>query len=231
LRNFTRFVALFVALCLATTAPARGSMILATDGSVSYDQGTGNFDVTATGLFLLSNNLPLGASQVPIDGGSANLNLTVDQNGNLVSPGSLTVTGAIDIDQDGKNDVSGSLVTATVNSFSPSGAGPAPWSFQGAFKFDGGGLTMSSIPLSGGGSFADTFLLGGDGTFNLVIESQVSGILGNFLQSFSGSTVKGLPVSPVPEPASSSLLLAGAATIAGLGVLRFHPRRRRTPTV
>jgi hypothetical protein len=206
-------------------------MILATDGSVSYDQGTGNFSVTATGLFLVSNGLPMGAPQVPIDGGSADLSLTVDQNGKLVSPGTLSVTGAIDFDQDGTNDVSGTLVSATVNSFSPSGAGPAPWSFLGVFTFGGGGLTQSSIPLSGGGSFTDTFLLGGDGTFNLVVESQVSGILGDFLQSFSGSTVKGLPVSPVPEPASSSLLIAGAAMVAGLGLLKFHPRRRRTPTV
>src|SRR5690242_13279459 len=97
------------ALLIGSVSPARAGVILATDGSVTYDQLSGDFNVSATGLFFLSNSLPGGAGQVPISSGLADLLLSVDQNGALVGPGSLTVTGAIDLDQDGTNDVSGTL--------------------------------------------------------------------------------------------------------------------------
>ena len=162
-------------------------LILATDGSVTYNQSTGNFNVQATGEFFLSNNLPNGNTQVPIINDLAVINLTVGQSGNLVGTGSLTVNGAIDFDQDGTNDVSGSLVTGTITAFGAAG-GPAPWEFDGLFNFTGGGLTQASIPLSGGGTFTDLYKIGETGGFDLVVEQQVSGIFGDFASRFSQAT-------------------------------------------
>jgi len=202
-------------------------VILATDGSVTYDQASGDFNVQATGLFFLSNNLPNGNTQVPITNDAAAINLTVDQNGNLVGTGTLSVGGAVDFDQDGKNDVTGNLLTGTITAFGVAGAGPAPWEFNGLFSFDGGALTQASIPLSGGGTFTDLFKVGEIGGFDLVVEQQVSGILGDFLADFSGNTVKGIAVGVyVPEPATATLGLIALVTIAGCGLLR----RRVVPT-
>ena len=113
-----------LALLPAIECPA-GPVILATDGSVTYDSTSGDFNVQATGLFFLSSSLPNGNTQVPISGGSAAFNLTVDQSGSLVGNGTFAMNGAIDFDQDGTNDTSGSLLTGTVSSFFPAGAGPA----------------------------------------------------------------------------------------------------------
>jgi hypothetical protein len=181
----------------------------------------------ATGLFFLSSSLPNGATQVPITNDSATISLMVDPNGNLVGTGTLTVTGAIDFDQDGKNDTSGTLVTGTVNAFGAAVAGPAPWEFNGQFSFDGGTLTQSSIPLSGGGTFTDLFTVGQTGGFDLVVEQQTSGILGNFLADFSGNTVKGIAVGVVPEPSAATLGLLALATVAGWGLLQHRGGRTR----
>ena len=203
--------------------------ILATDGSVSYDQLTGIFNVQATGEFFLSNNLPNGNTQVPITNDTATINLNVDQSGNLLGTGSLTVTGAIDFDQDGTNDASGTLITATINAFGAAGAGPAPWEFNGLFNFDGGTLTQSSIPLSGGGSFTDLFKVGETGGFDLVVEQQVSGILGDFTSSFSGNTIKNITVGAVvPEPATGTMCLISIGSIAGCLISRRLGKPRRT---
>jgi len=206
------------------------SLILATDGSVTYDQTSGAFNVQATGEFFLSNNLPNGNTQVPITNDTATINLTVDQNGNLMGTGSLTVTGAIDFDQDGTNDVSGQLVTGRISAFGAARAGPAPWEFNGLFNFTGGGLTQSSIPLSGGGTFTDLYKVGETGGFDLVIEQQVSGILGDFLAGFSGNTDKGITTGAVvPEPSTATLAVLALTTIAGWGALRHLLRGRIRP--
>jgi hypothetical protein len=202
--------------------------ILATDGSVSYTQSTGALSVQATGLFYLSNNLPGGAPQVPITNDSATINLTVDSSGNLIGTGSLSVTGAIDFNQDGTNDVSGTLLTGTVDAFGAAPpTGSAPWEFDGLFHFTGGDLTQSSIPLSGGGTFTDLFRLGDRGGFDLVVEQQVTGILGDFTADFSGNTNKGPVVGvAVPEPATATLGLIALAILAGWG--KFRQDRGRT---
>jgi len=228
------FVALSpVALCragglLQFSFDQNRPFILATDGSVAYDQASGDFNVQATGLFFLSNHLPNGNTQVPITNDAAAINLTVDQNGNLVGTGTLTVNGAIDFDQDGQNDASGKLLTGTITAFGVAGAGPAPGEFNGLFNFDGGALTQASIPLSGGGTFTDLFKVGEIGGFDLVVEQQVSGILGDFSTSFSGSTVKGIAVGVyAPEPSTAALGLIALATIAGCGLLRRRGGRAR----
>ncbi len=199
------------------------SVIVSVDGSASYSATatTGDFHVQVTDLFYLSNNLPGGAPDVAVDNGSAVIDLTVDKSGNLVGVGSITVTGGVDFDQDGTDDVSGTLLTGSVTQFGAAGAGPAPWEFDGLFTFTGGGLTQSSIPLSGGGSFADLFKVGETGGFDLVVEQQVSGILGDFLASFSGNTIKGPAVGvSVPEPSAAALSFVGLAAVAGWTRLR-----------
>jgi hypothetical protein len=202
--------------------------IVATDGSVTYDATSGDFNVQATGLFFNSMHLPNGVPDVPITNDSVVINLTVDQSGNLFAPGTITVTGAMDIDQDGHNDVSGTLVTGAVTAFGAAAAGSAPWEFDGLFNFTGGALTQSSIHLSGGGTFTDLFKLSDTGGFDLVVEQQVSGILGDFLSSFSGNTPKGIAVGvAIPEPGSAVLLLVGTAGgAAGLRLKRFGARAR-----
>jgi hypothetical protein len=146
----------------------------------------------------------------------------------VVGPGSLSVSGAIDFDQDGSNDVSGTLVTGTVRAFGAAPAGPAPWEFNGLFSFDGGLLTQASIPLSGGGSFSDLFNVGQTGGFDLVVEQQISGILGDFAADFSGSTIKGPVVGvTVPEPATAILGLIALSTLAGRGLTARLARRVR----
>jgi hypothetical protein len=202
--------------------------ILATDGSVAYDASTGDFNVQATGNFFLSNNLPNGLTQVPVDGGTAVIDLTLDHNGNLLGPGSIALNGGIDFDQDGTDDVTGSLVKGSVTAFGAAAAGPSPWEFDGLFNVTGGGLTQSSIPLSGGGTFTDLFKVGETGGFDLVIEQQVSGILGDFLTDFSGNTVKGIVVGvSVPEPSTATLQIIALASVAGTGLLSRRGRWKR----
>jgi hypothetical protein len=85
----------------------------------------------------------------------------------------------------------------------------------------GGALTLPSIPLSGGGNFTNLFQAGETGGFDLVVEQQVSGILGDFLSSFSGSTLKQFPAGGViPEPATATLGVLALTTLAGWEALR-----------
>ena len=203
---------------LSFTFDPNQPLILATDGSLTYDQPSGDFNVQATGLFFLTNTV-----FAPITGSDlATLNMTVDTSGNLVGTGSLSVTGALDIDGDGTNDVNEStLLTATINALGTAPAGPAPWEFNGLMNFTGGALTQSSIPLSGGGTFTNLFQVGETGGFDLVVEQQVSGILGDFLSSFSGNTIKQFPAGvPTPEPTTATLAVLALTTIAGCGALR-----------
>ena len=189
------------------------------DGSLTYDASTGDFNVQAAGLFFASNNLPGGNTQVPIAGGAAVIDLTVDKSGNLLSVGSLTLTGSIDLDQDGTADVGGTLLTGEVTQFGAAAAGPAPWEFDGLITITGGALTQSSVPLSGGGSFSDLFAVGEVGGFDLVVGQQVSGTLGDFMSSFNGSSIKG-PVFGASLPEPSSLALCGLGLLALSGYAR-----------
>ncbi len=200
-------------------------LILATDGSVTYDRTSGDFNVQATGLYFLTSTV-----FAPITGSDlATLDMTVDPSGNLVGTGSLTVTGAIDIDGDGTNDVNEStLLTGTITALGTATAGPAPWEFDGLMNFTGGTLTQS-IPLSGGGTFTNLFSSGEVGAFDLVVEQQVSGILGDFSSSFSGNTIKQFPAGvPTPEPDTATLAVLALATIAGWGALRRLSGRIRS---
>ena len=120
-------------------------------------------------------------------------------------------------------------MTGTVNAFGSAGSGPAPWEFDGLFNFTGGALTQSSIPLSGGGTFSDLFTVGETGGFDLVVEQQVSGILGDFLADFSGNTLKGPVVGvSVPEPSTATLGIIAVAGLAGSCLLGRRGRRKRS---
>jgi hypothetical protein len=211
---------------LPVTFDPNQPLILATDGSVTYDQTSGDFNVQATGLYLVTSTV-----FAPITGTDlATLDLTVDHSGNLVGTGSLTVTGAIDIDGDGINDVNETTVlTGKITALGTAPAGPAPWEFDGLMSFTGGALTQPSIPLSGGGDFTNLFSVGELGAFDLVVEQQVSGILGDFSSSFSGNTIKQFPAGvPTPEPATVTLAAVALTMIAGWGALRRLSGRIRT---
>ncbi len=203
---------------LSFTFDPNQPLILATDGSVNYDQSSGDFNVQATGLYFLTSTV-----FAPITGSDlATLIMTVDTSGNLVGTGSLNVTGAIDIDGDGTNDVNEStLLTATINALGTAPGGPAPWEFNGLMNITGGALTQASIPLSGGGTFTNLFQAGSTGGFDLVVEQQASGILGDFLSDFSGNTLKQYVAgAAIPEPSTSFLGILAMTTIASWGALR-----------
>jgi hypothetical protein len=221
---------LAIALAMFAALPSAhawaGAVIFATDGSVAFDQPSGGLSIQANGLFYLSDFLPFGNPQVPITSDAATLSLTVDASGQIVGTGTLAVNGAIDFDQDGTNDVSGALLTGTITGFTSAGAGPAPWDFNGAVTVDGGLLTQASIPLSGGGTFTDLFQVAQLSSFNLEVEQQVSGILGDFLSSFSGNTVKGVVIT-APEPSTLTLGLIALVPAALFARLRGWGRRKR----
>jgi hypothetical protein len=155
------------ALALSSPAECRGGLLLFDfdpnrpviqnfDGSVTYDAASGDFNVQATNLFYVSPNTPTVAAISP---GTAVIDLTVDQNGNMVGTGTYTLTGAIDftgnVDMSNNpiNDVSGTLLTGTVTAFGAASAGPAPWEFDGLISITGGLLTAPSLTLSDGSTF------------------------------------------------------------------------------
>jgi len=112
-------------------------------------------------------------------------------------------------------------LTGTINAFGTAPAGPPSWEFDGLMSITGGALTQASIPLSGGGTFTNLYQVGGTGGFDLDVEQQVSGILGDFLSSFSGNTIKQIATAgTIPEPATATLGFLALTTIAGWRAIR-----------
>jgi hypothetical protein len=207
-----------------------------TGDSVTYSAASGDFNVQALGLYFITS--PFTSNVVaPLSNGLAVLDLKVGPSGNLAGPGSLTVTGAIDLDQDGSNDVLGTLLTGTINAFGAAAASASPWEFDGLLNINGGALTQRSIALSGGGTFTDLLRIGDPGAFDLTVETQLTGILGDFVSDFSGSKLKGpIPgvAQAVPEPSTSVLAIFALASIAGGHLLKrraggclFQPKATR----
>ena len=84
------------------------------------------------------------------------------------------------------------------------------------------------LAIDVGGTFTDLFKVGETGGFDLVVEQQVSGILGDFQASFSGNTVKGIPAGViVPEPSTAIVVLSALATLAWWGLLQHLGGRTR----
>jgi hypothetical protein len=151
--------------------------------------------------------------------------MTVDKSGNLVSglPG-FSLSGSIDLNGDGTDDASGTLLKGKITSFGATPAGPATWLYNGTFLIEGGLLT-APVALSGGGSVGPLFTLGSTGGFLGNAEDTISGTLGDFMHDFASDQDK--PVAgPVPEPAT---LVAGLV-VGGLMLARSLRRRRRFQT-
>jgi hypothetical protein len=206
--------------------PARGDLIpivfgpdapvvFGANGTLSYDAGSQVFHAETAPIAFTAPFASGGFAFV--DNGNSIIDLKVDNNGAFAANGSgVSITGSIDIDGDGDYDVVGTtanpLLTGTVNAFGADLAGPPTRSFDGLFDITGGLLTQQ-ITLTGGGQVFGGFPVGQTGGFILSAEDVAAGILGNFAQSFSSSSVKVNVGVAVPEPSSAVLALVGAAVL------------------
>jgi hypothetical protein len=78
-------------------------------------------------------------------------------------------------------------------------------------------------------TFTDLFRVGDLTGFDLVVEQQVSGILGDFARDFSGAAPKG-PAPGVVTPEPNTALMALTALAAGVGGMCLRGLARRTRT-
>lgn len=205
-------------------------VVFGVNGVLTFNAANGNFHVDALALTYTNSALPNGFAF--IDGGSSIIDLIVDNNGAFVANGTgVTVTGSIDLDGDGADDVTGDalnpLLTGTITNFGAQAAGPPTLTFDGLFTIDGGALT-GLIPLSGGGSISGGFDVGTGGGFILSAENATTGILGDFISDFSSDQTKVQIGSVVPEPSGVTLAILAAATLGfaqRVSARVSHPRR------
>lgn len=212
------------------------AVVFGSNGTLAYNASSGNFQsdsmpLSYTSPFTVSNDS--GGIALFTGDGSMNdvsINLLVNPDGSFKGGGTgLTITGSIDIDTDGHDDVVTSgpntpLLTGDVYAFGAQAAGPPTIVFNGLFTITGGLLTQN-VNLSGGGSTFGGFPLGAIGGFILDAQNVTSGTLGDFTQDFSSDSVKATAgVATVPEPATSTLLLAAVAL---LWMMRHRTRRGR----
>jgi hypothetical protein len=223
-------------MCLVVLAvPARGGLlpfvidpgapdILGADGTISYDAVSHLLHAEAA-PFTFTAPYVSGPFAF-VDGGNTTVDLSVDNSGNFLSNGSgVKITGSVDVDGDGLYDLVGTnsmpLLQGNIFAFGADDPGPPTRSFDGYFVVTGGLLTQS-ITLTGGGTTPGGFTLGDSGGFDLVVEQQVSGILGDFSNGFSGTPVK--PefgrLASVPEPGSAIMALSGATVLVGATLAR-----------
>jgi hypothetical protein len=198
------------------------------DGTLTYNATTGEFRADTIPLIINSNNLPPGGGFFDLSmPGSATFDFFVNKSGHLLSNGiGYSLTGSVDLDGDGTNDVSGTLLTGTVVAFGSDPAGPPTRTFDGLFRITGGQLTSSMIPVSGGGTVDVGFRVGQLGGFFLFAEHvpPQGGTLANYNANFASDTVKDLEGVAVPAPPAVVLALLGA------GLLVAARRGRRPPS-
>lgn len=243
-----RALALAYAMCVLLSAQSRscraglipityqtnGPTVTGANGTLSYNASSSVLqasvlepanDPNFNSLIFVPAGQPTNLVYLDPASGSASLviNLKVDANGNFLANGTgVTLTGAVDIDGDGTDDASGTLLTGKIIAFGAQQAGPAPWDFDGLFQITGGLLTQP-FPLSGGGIQDTQFPIGAIAGFNVEAEHVTSGILGDFSQNFSSDLVKPTIGLTVPEPGSMALTLTGGTTLCLVGLIR---RRR-----
>jgi hypothetical protein len=202
-------------------APVIFSESLDPGDELTYDASTHVLRADLTPNIYTSADVFLGS----FSSGRTTLDLKVDNNGDFEANGAgLRVIGALDLDLDGTDDVSGDptapLLFGPITAFGADPAGPPTRSFNGLFDIRGGKLTQA-ITLSGGGTVSGGFPVGRQtGGFLLSAEDVTGGIQGNFAQGFSASSVKGVIGVVTPEPGGLILALVAAATLAGSRRLR-----------
>lgn len=125
--------------------------------------------------------------------GDFSLTASVDNSGNLVGTGSLTIDGSV-----GTLGYGSPLLTGTVT----------------AFGFDAGtpALPFEFLFTVTGGSAASDF--GGAGATGGIIWGHNSTFSGSFGSDFSASFTSNGDVAPTPEPSAALLLLSGALGFA-----------------
>jgi hypothetical protein len=205
-----------------------GPDILDTNGSLTYNQSTGEFQSVTSSLTLTADalaSLPGSPSFVFFDPGSSmTIDLQVNSSGGFVSNGTgVTLTGSIDFDGDGNSDVNGTLLQGHIINFGAQTAGPPTWVSNGLFVIDSGLLTQT-INLSGGGTLDPLYSVGELAGFTIYAESVTGGTLGDFTADFSSDIVKDNVDPVVPEPPMVILGLVGAGL---LGIRGWRSRRRR----
>ena len=192
------------------------------NGTLAYDASTGDFQSQSTPLVFV---LP-DSSFAFIDNGSLSVDLTVDKNGDFVSNGmGLALTGSVTLDgQTFTGDAMNPLLFGPVTAFGEQQpAGPPPFVFNGFFTVQGGALTQTMGGVFGG------FPVGSTGAFTLEAEDVTGGILGNFQQSFSSSSVKSTVETVTPEPGTRVLALIGASIVGcGAWLRGRRPGRARS---
>lgn len=196
-----------------------GPSVIDINGTLTYDATSGHFQDASTASTLnASYILPRGFA--PISSGTVNIDLFVNQNGQFVSGGAgFTLLGSVTING---NMISGltaadPLLQGSITTFGADLPGPPTRSFNGLFTVRGGALTKAGTGQSG----SPVFSLGSLGGFLLSAENVTSGILGNFTQNFSSSSVKSTDGSAmVPEPGALTLALVALAATGGWGWVR-----------
>jgi hypothetical protein len=185
-----------------------GPSITAINGTLSYDKATGDFQSTATPLSYSSSNLT-GSPFLFSGGPQLSIDLFVNADGTFRQNGTgFDLNGTLTI---GGSPISGTLLRGDITAFGAEPAGPPPVVFNALFTVTGGALT---------GIIPTQFQIGEASGVELIAETTTSGILGDFLESFSSSSVKGtagaiVPGAIVPEPSALTL------TATGFGLLLF----------
>jgi hypothetical protein len=225
-------VALALIVSLLAPAPGRAGLVNVVPdpngpvvegffGSLAYDRATGNFHSETLPLTISGPSIPGGFAL--FSSGNAVADLFVSPGGGFVAGGSgFELTGGIDLDGDGIDDVSGALLSGTITAFGAEDPGPPTRTFNGLFKVTGG-LLLDPVALSGGGSLSVGYRLDALGGFILSAENVTAGTLGDFSADFASDSVKGTYPLAIPEPATAGL----AAIAVGLLAWRFAYRRGR----
>jgi len=205
--------------------PVIGSIL----GSITYTASTGVFQadslpLTYTSFYTINDSSWAGAAFFDLSYGGiqdVSVNLALDSSGNFVSNGSgFSLSGAIDLDNDGTDDVTGALLTGSINDF---GFDTSLSASAGLFDITGGLLTQN-INLSGGGTLFGGFTVGTLGIFVLEDIQATSGTFGDFTKDMAASFGKDTEgeALAIAEPASFTLALVG---LAALGMTRRWSRR------
>ena len=221
------------ALCLLAPSTGRadllpvnfqpGSPIISgSNGSLTYNAATDDFDVTLTGSSLFYAAPFVQPRGFALFSGSLTIDLEVDHNGDFIANGAgLILLGTVTINgATFTGTAANPLLTGRITDFGSQAAGPPTRDFDGYFTITGGALTQTMTGTGGQPVFGG-FPVGSSGTFLLSAENVTSGILGDFSHDFSSSSVKPEGgVTAIPEPSSLNLLLTAAVVLGAWGLWR-----------